>query len=70
MGRLYSQASVVRAWLVPEGDAKLAFDYMHRCPKPFSRPDKEMIWELMRTKLDPERWWVIQEVVLASNVIG
>jgi Heterokaryon incompatibility protein (HET) len=83
MGRLYSQASVVRVWLGLEGDAKLAFDYIHRWAKPFSLPNKELVMELMLDKLDPvhvalrqlfsrsyfQRRWVIQEVALASEVI-
>jgi hypothetical protein len=82
MGRLYNQASMVRAWLGLEGDAKLAFDYMHHCVKNFSL-NKELVLELVRESLDPvqvalrrffsrpyfERRWIIQEVALASNVV-
>jgi hypothetical protein len=83
MGRLYSQASVVLAWLGPERDAKLVFDYMRYAGNTFSRSDKELVLEIMRDKLDPvyltlreffsrpyfQRRWIIQEVALASDVI-
>jgi hypothetical protein len=83
MGRLYSQASVVRAWLGPERDAKLVFDYMRHAGNTFLRPNKELVLEVMRDKLDPvyltlreffsrpyfHRRWIIQEVALASDVI-
>ncbi|KAH8727725.1 hypothetical protein GQ44DRAFT_610610 [Phaeosphaeriaceae sp. PMI808] len=83
MDRVYSQASVVRAWLGPERDAKLVFDYMRHAGNTFLRPNKELVLEVMRDKLDPvyltlrkflsrpyfQRRWIIQEVALASNVI-
>ncbi|EHK96744.1 hypothetical protein M7I_7548 [Glarea lozoyensis 74030] len=83
MGRLYSQASVVRAWLGPERDAKLVFNYMRHAGNTFLRPNKELVLEVMRDKLDPVyltlreffsrpyfyRRWIIQEVALASDVI-
>jgi hypothetical protein len=83
MGRIYSQASVVRVWLGLEGDAKLAFDYMHRYAKRFPQIDKELVLELMQDQHNPvyvalrqlfsrsyfQRRWVIQEVALAPDVI-
>jgi hypothetical protein len=83
MDRVYSQASVVRAWLGPERDAKLVFDYMRHAGSSFLRPNKELVLEVMRNKLDPvyltlreflsrpyfQRRWIIQEVALASDII-
>lgn len=83
MGRLYSQARVVRAWLGPEGDAELVFNYMRQAGNTFLRPAKELVLEVFRDKLDPvyltlrkffsrpyfQRRWIIQEVALASSVI-
>jgi hypothetical protein len=82
MGRIYSEASMVRAWLGLADDSKLAFDYMHDCAKNLSL-DKKLVFELLRDNLDPvqvalrqllsrsyfERRWIIQEVALASDVI-
>jgi hypothetical protein len=83
MGRIYGQASLVRAWLGPEGQAKLAFEHMSRYAKAGPQFDREMVLELMQPSSNPvyqalgqifsrpyfQRRWIIQEVALAANVI-
>lgn len=83
MGRIYRQASVVRAWLGPEQNVKVVFAYLRDSRDTFSRPDKELVLDVMRHKLDPiyvalrefykrpyfRRRWIIQEVALAVDVI-